>query len=335
MPKAKTQIEQVKGIIYSLRCIPTNMIYIGQTLSHVYTKGYWNSHSVEKRFKYHLLHSTERDTKFYKDLLRYKDEWEMDIVQECDGDDIHNLNKYESEAMQEFDSIYPNGYNINPHPSTMTKSKKMLLDFYGLEQQDYFEKKTGGKSASFLYVSKKTEALKYKNIIRQKQIDKLIAQHVEQVKISYVPKNGQARIYVKLQDGSTYRMDCDSSDDAKKCCEEAIEVAQQLVDEPILTESAKAALNNYPVYEYESKLEEWIKHDFRLVSGRPNFYKTRNNHVYLIIGYTKDGQQKRITFGGKKSTIQESFDKATEFVNLLKDCCEEEFECRMKEVSDL
>lgn len=84
------------GIVYCLTS-PNGKKYIGQT-----------RRTLEKRIKEHC--NRKECTALYNALLKYGiDNFKVDILIICDEE---NLNYYEIKYIKEFNTLYPNGYNI-------------------------------------------------------------------------------------------------------------------------------------------------------------------------------------------------------------------------------
>lgn len=103
------------GYIYKITCVPTGKLYVGQTkltpdlrlLKHF------------KESKTSLKHNYTPNgsykggcTALYKEMNKYtRNDFRVETVLECKSE---LLNQHEIKAIEELNSLYPNGYNLTP-----------------------------------------------------------------------------------------------------------------------------------------------------------------------------------------------------------------------------
>jgi hypothetical protein len=69
-----TSIENIRGIVYSIKCDINNKYYVGQTLSHVYNKNKksWESYGINSRVLKHLYKVQQKiDYPLYNDINNF------------------------------------------------------------------------------------------------------------------------------------------------------------------------------------------------------------------------------------------------------------------------
>jgi len=107
--------EKIVGEIYKITNIATGKVYIGQTLSHHKNHNKYRPYGFICRFRCHIS-TAHRNTKkstctyLYNAIRRYGNEnFKIELLLRCD---VVNLDYWEIEKIKEFNSIYPNGYNL-------------------------------------------------------------------------------------------------------------------------------------------------------------------------------------------------------------------------------
>jgi len=106
---------KICGEIYKITNIDNNMVYIGQTVSHRKNKLKYRPFGFIGRFKDHLSvakNLTKKHSKcyLYNAIRSYgADKFKIELLLRCS---VEELDFFEIEKIKEFNSIYPNGYNL-------------------------------------------------------------------------------------------------------------------------------------------------------------------------------------------------------------------------------
>jgi hypothetical protein len=320
MAQKRIPITDVYGIIYGMECYTTKKMYIGQTLSHTYMihRDKWWNYGLKGRRKSHVKFSTLKESLLGEDIKKYGEEdfriFQIDI---CPGDRINEIDRMETETIKLYDTLIPKGYNTRLHDRHMSGGKKRLYEYYKLQETEYYEKKMGGRNANTL----KTLDLKGK-------LDYLKHLPIIDVRVNFVWANNQARVYVKIKDHETVRVNI-TRDNEIDSINKAIEFASVLVSSPILSREVKSVLENKEIYKYQDKLDSFRDLSIRRVTG--SIYSYQSKCVYTLYIYLTKGQRKSIAFGGKTTTIQQSYEIAIDFVKRLQKVNKSQFEKLLKE----
>ena len=106
---------KIVGHIYKITNTITKKEYIGQTLSHRKNKNKYRPFGFQGRFKDHIseaLCNTKKKQCIYlnNSLREYgKEAFIVELVSECDKDELDTMEK---KYIKEFNTLYPNGYNL-------------------------------------------------------------------------------------------------------------------------------------------------------------------------------------------------------------------------------
>jgi group I intron endonuclease len=128
----KNEFHKVIGEIYKITNLLTNKCYIGQTRSHRLNHNKYRPFGHIGRFKDHICeatHSTKVGCKYLNSaLLKYGIEnFHCELLITCK---IDELDDNEVKYIIDFNSKYPNGYNLTDGGQTQgyLKGKKIILD---------------------------------------------------------------------------------------------------------------------------------------------------------------------------------------------------------------
>ena len=141
-----TSIENIKGIVYSIKCNINNKYYVGQTLSHIYNdkKKLWESYGINSRLLKHLYKVQGNvDYPLYNDINKLGiDKFTISIETEILSKDISTLDNLETEYINKYDSI-KNGYNISTNTSYLSENKNLILKYYNknVERSEEYNKR--------------------------------------------------------------------------------------------------------------------------------------------------------------------------------------------------
>ena len=129
----KEESHKVRGEIYKITNLITNKMYVGQTRSHYLNKGKYRPFGYMGRFKSHISESKSIDK---HKACRYlnsafnkygTENFKCDLITTCD---IDELDEYEVKYIYDFDTKYPNGYNLTNggQKCGFEKGKKVVLE---------------------------------------------------------------------------------------------------------------------------------------------------------------------------------------------------------------
>jgi hypothetical protein len=152
--------EKVYGLIYEITNTTTNMIYVGQTLSHRKNKDKYRPFGILGRFNDHVseaVNNTKRKQCSYLNNAIRKHGTDVFKVQLLETCVVSALNECEQHYIKERDSMYPKGYNL-------TKGGKTLYEHTFLDHSLLQEPKTRGGSTA------RSDATKEKMSQRQKEL---------------------------------------------------------------------------------------------------------------------------------------------------------------------
>lgn len=110
----KSEFDKVSGEIYKITNTVTNKHYIGQTRSHRLNRGKYRPFGYMGRFKDHISESQSNKKHTCKylnsSIIKYgKDNFDCELLIRCS---IDELDAYEQQFIKDYDSKYPNGYNL-------------------------------------------------------------------------------------------------------------------------------------------------------------------------------------------------------------------------------
>lgn len=108
-------MEDVKGLVYIITNTETSKNYIGQTLTHRLNKGKYKLFGIEGRFKDHIseavCNTKKKQCTYLNNSIRQygKDKFTVELLHTCEKND---LDKWEKHYIKEYNSLFPNGYNL-------------------------------------------------------------------------------------------------------------------------------------------------------------------------------------------------------------------------------
>jgi hypothetical protein len=106
---------QVIGHIYLITHTSADKYYVGQTLSHRKNRGKYRPFGYMGRFHDHISEAVcntkkKQCTYLNNAIRRYgKDAFQVELIQTCSKEE---LDTYEQQYIREYNSLYPNGYNL-------------------------------------------------------------------------------------------------------------------------------------------------------------------------------------------------------------------------------
>jgi hypothetical protein len=312
----KTELNEVYAIIYRIYCIPEKKSYIGQTFSHNYSKTYICKAGILNRCKQHYNNKSleiNKNKPLYVALTKYSPE--QFIVYEEErlyNKDIADINQKEGEYMVNYNTLSPNGYNIEEICKKYSKLFKDISVLYSFEIKKYeYIDKTRNRRVKDVCVGTFFN-LKKEEINPKKTLELLKPLQIEN--ISLVNSNG-LRIIVKLKnEKDNIRIYFSGSN------EECLEYAKKITDNIVISPSFVGKDS----YKYQPKVDKVLedKDVITTITGKSYRNNSRNSDTFLIMvsGLKNKRVQTlhRISFGGKSVDIKDSFKIAVDFVERLK-----------------
>lgn len=123
MDKILNDNSQVIGHIYVITNLQINKHYVGQTVSHRKNHKKYRPFGYIGRFNDHiseaLCNTKKKQCTYLNNAIRLygKDAFKVDLITTCSRDD---LDSYEIKYINEYNSLYPNGYNLTKGGKTFT-----------------------------------------------------------------------------------------------------------------------------------------------------------------------------------------------------------------------
>ena len=117
--------------IYKITCLTTNKIYVGQAVSHILNHKRYRPYGYEGRFRCHISEafSTKKNQSHYLNNAIRKYGVEDFVVELIECCELADADIRETHYITEFNSLYPNGYNLKNGGNVFThsdESKKRL-----------------------------------------------------------------------------------------------------------------------------------------------------------------------------------------------------------------
>ena len=314
----KTELIDVYGIIYRIYCIPENKNYIGQTFSHGYVGKYLSKKGILNRCKHHYndrILDTNKNKPLYISLEKYTlEDFEVFEEERLYKSDISLINQKEGFYMTKYNSIYPNGYNIEEIGKKYSKLLKNLCELYNIQIQahNYIDTTRENRIkdvciGTYFNLEKKEILGPEKTLLLLNTLD------IE--KITLVNSNG-LRIIIRIKNyKDNLRVYYSGTN------EECLEYSKKISDNIIITPS----FYGKDSYKYQLKLDKVLedKNIITSIIGKDYYNKSRNSRTYLImISGIKNGRTQtlhRISFGGASINIEDSYKTSIEFIEKFKE----------------
>ena len=312
----KVELNEVYAIIYRIYCIPEKKSYIGQTFSHGFYRLNLNKKNILTRCRHHYNDKSlevNKNKPLYVALTKYLPE--QFIVYEEEklyNKDIGLINQKEGEYIIKYNTLSPNGYNIEEIGKKYSKLLKDLCELYKIEikKHEYIDK-TRDKRVKDICVGKYFN-LKKNEINLEKSLEMLKLLEIEN--LTLLNSNG-LRIIVKAKnEKDNIRIYFSGSN------EECLEYAKKITDNIVINPS----FIGKDSYKYQLKVDKVLedKYVITTITGKSYHNNTRNSDTYLIMvsGLKNKRVQTlhRISFGGKSIDIKDSYKIAVDFIEKLK-----------------
>lgn len=126
MDEILTDNSNVRGLIYIITNTLNNKQYVGQTVSHRKNKGKYRPFGIQGRFNDHLseaiCNTKKKQCWYLNNAIRKdgKDSWKVELLEECRVEQLDNLEK---KYISEYNTLYPNGYNLTTGGKTLSDVK--------------------------------------------------------------------------------------------------------------------------------------------------------------------------------------------------------------------
>jgi hypothetical protein len=115
MNKILNDSSKIIGHIYIITNLNTKKQYVGQTLSHRKNKNKYRPFGFQGRFKDHiseaLCNTKKKQCNYLNNSIREygKDAFKVELIIECPKEELDTM---EEKYIKEFNTLYPNGYNL-------------------------------------------------------------------------------------------------------------------------------------------------------------------------------------------------------------------------------
>ena len=306
-------ITKVKGIIYSIYCKSTEKYYIGQTLSHRYMKkNIWVKTGVNIRCLTHKNRKFSRP--LYDDIQEYGwQDFVVEIEAEYNGKEIVNLSKYETATIKNKNSLIPNGYNERVKSVASGRSRKRILWFYDQNPLEYeqFSLRPDGRSTQICLAMESEEKKKFFQTIA-----------VSKIRITLINSKGKAdlirlMVYV-FGEKDSYRHEFRIKDNIEETFTTALKFAQEITKKIEVAATLENLINGIDAtYEYQEKLNFFDEKNIVSATGSKYYHKGIDSYTYIIFLRDAENKKHRMTFGGRKLSIDDAYKKAGIFVKKL------------------
>jgi hypothetical protein len=116
------------GFIYKITCLPTGMIYIGQTREFKHKNGKPYRYGIQGRWNDHVSTSKSSISKFAEDIRKFgKDAFK---VEELEKADLTKMDALEAKWIEHYNSTLPYGYNKGRHSQNKHRESSNIYEFF-------------------------------------------------------------------------------------------------------------------------------------------------------------------------------------------------------------
>jgi hypothetical protein len=315
--KKEHKISDVYGIIYRIYCKPENKSYIGQTYSHGFNRNKLIKKGLLKRIRDHYkvkLEDVNKTKPLYVDMNKYStDDFEIHEEEKVYKNDIGRLNEIEGKYIEKYNTLHPNGYNLEEIGKLYPKILKELSKHYNFEiQRIKYVDKTRPKRCKDICFGVRFGIPKTKHTLD------IVREKLKTIKIDSI------RLMKSKKDSRMIVREVDCKDNIRiyitKSLEEVIKFSKEFTDNIIVAESIKEC------YKYQNKLDEVLEiNDINRISGQIYENKASGGKTYMIRFYgKKNGKNQllyKVSFGGKTQLIENSLKYGLEFLEKYKQTC--------------
>jgi len=313
----KHEISDVYGIVYRIYCIPEKKSYVGQTLSHGYVGKYLNKKGILSRVKQHYndrILEAHKNKPLYIALAKYDaNQFEVFEEEKIVGKDLAFINQKEGEYMKKYNSLHPNGYNIEEVGKKYPKILKDLEEHHKFKMQKHtYIDTTRSKRKKDVCVGTYFKLKKQQHLGEDKTLELLKTISIENVTL--VDSKG-LRIIVAVKDEKV-NIRIYFSGSKENCVKYAKKIYKNVVITP--------SFIGKECYKYQLKLDKVLEDSeiITTITGSSYHNSARNCDTYLImISGKKNGRIQtlhRISFGGLTMKIEDTYKIALEFSEKIK-----------------
>ena len=182
----KEDFDKVTGEIYKITNTQTDKCYIGQTRSHRLNHNKYRPFGYMGRFRDHIneAYSNKKKQSWYlnSSILKYgQDVFKCELLKTCS---VSELDTYEQQFISEYDSKYPNGYNLTDGGKVFTTMKD--VDFEktappprgekNLKRSDHTKKLISERLKSALNDEDRRKQMM--NAVQKQHLDKKFARYI-------------------------------------------------------------------------------------------------------------------------------------------------------------
>ncbi len=117
-----TDESKVQGQIYLITNKTTKKQYVGQTLTHRKNRGKYRPFGFQGRFQDHIseavCNTKKKQCRYLNNAIRHyqKETFEVSLIRTCAKDELNDL---EQHYIKEYNTLYPNGYNLTRGGKTL------------------------------------------------------------------------------------------------------------------------------------------------------------------------------------------------------------------------
>jgi hypothetical protein len=164
--------DNIKSHIYLIKNKINNKIYVGQAVSHRLNNGKYRYFGYKGRFKDHIseaINNTKKNQSTYLNnaIRKYgKENFDVELIETCETNDS---DKKEIYYINEYKSIYPNGYNLTIGGKNFKNNIQIIDDNL---INPILNEKQNKRGRNFGYVHKEETINKMKNYYIEKENDK-------------------------------------------------------------------------------------------------------------------------------------------------------------------
>jgi len=176
----KKDFKEVTGHIYVITNNTNNKKYVGQTRSHRLNKNKYRPFGFIGRFRDHINECNSNKKNYCKylnnALIKYGyNNFKCELIIQCD---IEELNKYEKYYIKEYNTLYPNGYNL-------TEGGKSF-SYINTNNIEYIYKKINKKSFERSDKTKELISIRLKEHTSKEDIKNMLSKNA--IKQHYINK---------------------------------------------------------------------------------------------------------------------------------------------------
>lgn len=305
-------------LIYRIYCFPENKNYVGQTYSHIIRSQYFSHYNVFGRITTHIVGKDDikyKNHPLYIALNKYDlKDFGVSIEKRLYGKDIQNINNEEEIFIKKYNCMSPNGYNLEKTGKRYGKMFKLLSEYYKFDIPLYEYKDTTRETrGKDICIGVRFGFKRNKRLSEYQILNLLSAIDIDYVRLIKTGK--EIRILVK-ENNSRDHIRIVYKENSDKCLEYVKKISDKIIIAPSFSGNS---------YNYQEKLDKLLDIEIPITTITGKHYISKKKDTYRLNFYGKKIRTQlifTITFGGKLP-IQESYEKALEFLNKFKTTTEQ------------